>query len=69
MDKDKLELIVENEKEWRKHILTKVERIESRQLEINEKVSGLRNKFKLLTIIIGATSGSLGAYLKNKLLG
>ena len=68
-DKDKLSLIAENEKEWRGYMLQEMRDMRTEITALSKNLSGLRNKFTALVVLVGTASGSLGQYLKQKFLG
>ncbi len=53
MDKETLEVVVENQVEWRKHMLNEIK-------EIRKEVSGLRSRVAFM----GSIFGIIGAYVK-----
>lgn len=54
MDNDKLEIIVENEREWRKHIYNRLEAIENKQDKLSDTATTLKVKVGLISTIFGA---------------
>jgi len=59
MDNEKLESIVENEKEWRKEIWKKVDRIEQNQIKIDKILYGYKIKFAALALTCGVAGAKV----------
>ena len=62
MDKDRLDLIVENEKEWRQYMIEKVDRIDKELSTFKMKVIGFASFF-------GGVTGLGVDYIKNLING
>lgn len=62
MEKDKLDLILENEKEWRQYMIEKLDRIDSELSTFKMRVIGLASFF-------GGITGMSAEYIKQLLTG
>ena len=61
MDDEGLNKLIENEKEWRRHLFEKVQRIE-------DKVNGLQLKQIVIVAVFGSTFGMAGGELGKHVL-
>lgn len=57
MDNEALEEILSNEKEWRRHIVKKVDGIEKAQIMVRTDIAGLKIKSGFWGIIGGLLAG------------
>ena len=54
MDNDKLHIVVDNDKEWRKYIIWELREIKSDQKRLDQRVQGLSSKVAILGAFFGA---------------
>lgn len=63
MSDEKLEQIVTNEKEWRKYLFKKVEKIEEAQDQMNITITTLKIKYGFMASFFGVVGGFLATLL------
>lgn len=63
MDKDVIEKLLENEKDWRKHMLETQQQQSEKLQKLSDDMSGL----KIRVATLGTFFGMIGAYVKTKL--
>jgi len=63
MDEQKIQMLIDNEREWRKHLIKDLEEVKSDVKELREKQSTMRYKIFTLTAAIGAFAGKGAEYI------
>lgn len=70
MDDDSIKSLIDNEKEWRKHLIVEMREIKSDQKEMTKSFHQLKMKVTVRLTMFGTFCGSLGAaiaqYIKVK---
>lgn len=69
MNDDKLKLVVENEREWRRYVIQKVDKIEGDVDRIDKALSAFKVRVMSLASLVGGATGYSVDYLKNLFVG
>jgi len=67
MSPDKMEILINNDREWRTHILTKLDKLEENQIQQGLFINTLKIKVALFGMAFGFL-GSVGYTFLNKIL-
>jgi hypothetical protein len=64
---DKVEAIINNEKEWRKFLMEEVKDIKTSQVEMKISISNLQLKVAFFGAVFGAIGAMFASFVKEKL--
>ena len=69
MDKDSLEFIVANEKEWRQYMIKQFEDLSDKVDDIDKELSTFKIRVLTFASVFGGATGLSADYIKNLFIG
>lgn len=69
MNDDKLNIVVENEREWRQYVIQKVDKIEEDVDRIDKALSAFKVRVMSVASVLGGATGFSVDYLKSLFTG
>lgn len=67
MSDKELDIILENDKEWRRHILKKISSIEDDQQDMLVTMTTLKVRFGLISGVFGTIAGTIAGFIADKI--